>query len=281
MCRKSKELSTIKIDFLERIVLAKEVMKIAQAAGAAILEIYTQAEGVEIERKADNSPLTIADRTANKIICDGLEQLAVQYPVISEENKEIPYETRRHFTQHWLVDPLDGTKEFIKRNGDFTVNIALVENQRVVLGVVYIPVTDESYFAVQGEGAFEVKNGVTKRLQVTNFQAVDENLKLVCSRSHLNEKTQNFVANYRNPELVSRGSSLKFLLLAKGEAHIYPRLAPTMEWDTGAAQIILEEAGGSVIDAETNAPLLYNKENLRNPEFIAYGGLTMTELAND
>jgi 3'(2'), 5'-bisphosphate nucleotidase len=251
--------------------IARNIIKIAQKAGEAILEIYEQSEGVVIERKADDSPLTIADKAANKIICDGLEKLSVSYPIISEENKEIPYAIRKDFEYNWLVDPLDGTKEFIKRNGEFTVNIALIKNGHPVMGVVYAPVLNEMYWAVKGEGAFLIKEGKETKLSASEFRMSDSNLKVVCSRSHLNQGTQDFVDALIKPELVSKGSSLKFLILAKGEAELYPRLAPTMEWDSGAAHIVLEEAGGKVIDEETKEPLRYNKENLLNPFFIAYG----------
>lgn len=250
-----------------------QLLDIAKRAGDAILEIYHQSEGIVIDRKADDSPLTEADRAANAIICEGLEKLSIVYPIISEENKAIAYEERKNFEHYWLVDPLDGTKEFIKRNGEFTVNIALVNGNRPILGVVYAPCLEEMYWAVKGEGAYCKKSGETQKLQANQFQLSDANLQLICSRSHLNEATQNFVADFKTPELVSKGSSLKFLLLAKGEAHIYPRLAPTMEWDTGAAQIILEESGGKVIRADDKTPLSYNKENLLNPYFIAYGGV--------
>ena len=253
--------------------LAKEVAKIAKKAGDAIMKIYDNSENFHVQHKADESPLTIADQEANEIICHHLENLAIKYPIISEENKSIDFEERKEYTHYWLVDPLDGTKEFIKRNGEFTVNIALVENQRPVLGVVYAPVLEEMYFAVKGEGAFLEKENVTTQLQTSIFSKQDKKLGVVCSRSHLNEATQNFVDELDEPELVTQGSSLKFLILAKGEAHLYPRLAPTMEWDTGAAQIVLEEAGGKVLHAETKEPLLYNKANLLNPHFIASGNL--------
>ena len=258
---------------MEQITLVKHVIKIAREAGAAIQEIYEKSAGIEVEKKSDNSPLTIADRTANKIICDALEQLPVRYPIISEENKAISYEERKDFEYCWLVDPLDGTKEFIKRNGEFTVNIALIHQQQSVLGVVYAPVMDEMYIAVKGEGAYLEKNGNEIELSAKYFALTDPELGVVCSRSHLNEPTENFINKLNEPNLVATGSSLKFLILAKGSAHIYPRLAPTMEWDTGAAQIVLEEAGGKVINNETGKPLLYNKDNLLNPHFIAYGGL--------
>jgi 3'(2'), 5'-bisphosphate nucleotidase len=259
---------------MNKLELAKKVSVIAREAGAAILEIYNNTADFEVEQKKDESPLTIADRTANKIICDALEQLEVQYPIVSEENRAIPYAERSAFTNSWLVDPLDGTKEFIKRNGEFTVNIALVSNGQLILGVVYAPCLDELYRAVKGQGAFLEKNGETTRLEAASFSIKDQGLKVVCSRSHLNEGTQAFIDALNAPEKVSQGSSLKFLILAKGEAHLYPRLAPTMEWDTGAAQMVLEEAGGKVVEAASRQPLRYNKENLLNPHFIAYGRMT-------
>ncbi len=251
-------------------ITIQEVIDIARKAGDAIMKIYGT-DDFQIESKSDESPLTIADQTANKIICDGLEKMEVKYPIISEENKTLPYADRKDYTYFWLVDPLDGTKEFIKRNGEFTVNIALVHNQRPIAGVVYAPVVDEMYWAIKGEGAFLEKESGLEELKPDAFKWSDSGLNLVCSRSHLNEETEKFVADFDKPNLVSKGSSLKFLILAKGDAHIYPRLAPTMEWDTGAAQIILEEAGGSVINNETKEPLLYNKENLLNPYFVAAG----------
>jgi 3'(2'), 5'-bisphosphate nucleotidase len=253
--------------------LAIEVAKIAKKAGDAIMKIYDNSDDFQVQHKADESPLTIADQAANEVICLGLENLNVKYPIISEENRSIDFQERKNYSHYWLVDPLDGTKEFIKRNGEFTVNIALVENQRPVLGVVYAPVLEEMYYAVKNEGALLEKENVTTPLHASTFSKIDKKLGVVCSRSHLNEATQHFVDELNEPELVATGSSLKFLILAKGEAHLYPRLAPTMEWDTGAAQIILEEAGGKVLHAETNEPLLYNKENLLNPHFIASGNM--------
>lgn len=248
--------------------LAQQVTKIARQAGQAILEIYHQ-DDFGVKLKSDDSPLTAADKAANAIICAGLEQLDVQYPIISEENKQVDFNTRKNYTRCWMVDPLDGTKEFIKRNGEFTVNIALIESGKVILGVVYVPVDDAMYFAAQNEGAYRIAHGERTLLQAPTFSADDKGLGLVCSRSHLNEETQAFVDEFDMPELVAKGSSLKFLVLAEGGAHVYPRLAPTMEWDTAAAQIILEEAGGLVVHADTQQPLTYNKENLLNPYFIA------------
>lgn len=257
---------------MDQIKLVRAVIDIAKAAGDAIMDIYAKEADFQVEHKKDESPLTIADRTANTIICDGLEKLPVQYPIISEENKTLPYEVRSTYTYNWLVDPLDGTKEFIKRNGEFTVNIALVHNGHLEMGVVYAPVLEEMFWAVKGEGAFLEKDGKQQILKVKSFKMTDPNLGVVCSRSHLNDATQAYVDQLNQPNLVATGSSLKFLILAKGDAHIYPRLAPTMEWDSGAAQMILEEAGGSVISEESKETLRYNKENLLNPSFIAYGG---------
>ncbi len=257
---------------MDRTELAKEVVRIARQAGAAIMAVYAKEE-VGIEFKPDESPLTLADRASNEVICAGLAALPVQYPVVSEENKAIPFGERRAYSFYWLVDPLDGTKEFIKRNGEFTVNIALIHQGQPVLGVVFVPCFQEAYWAVKGQGAYLETDGESRRLQAASFGLSDAGLRLVCSRSHLNEATQAFVDQFEAPVLVSQGSSLKFLVLAKGEAHVYPRLAPTMEWDTAAAQAILTESGGAVINQETGLPLQYNKENLLNPRFVAYGRL--------
>ncbi|MFK7807175.1 MAG: 3'(2'),5'-bisphosphate nucleotidase CysQ [Saprospiraceae bacterium] len=253
--------------------LAQEVLPIARKAGEAILEIYNAGADMQIEHKADESPLTIADKKSNEVICKGLEKFSQQFPIISEENKIVDYDTRKNYDYYWLIDPLDGTKEFIKRNGEFTVNIALVHQHEVILGVVYTPCLDEMYWGVKGGGAWLLTATEKTKLSSTTFKMTDENLRVVCSRSHQNEATKAFVGNLENPELVAKGSALKFLILAKGGAELYPRLAPTMEWDTAAAQIILEEAGGSVIDENTGLPMRYNKENLLNSFFVAYGGV--------
>ena len=256
--------------------LVEGVKKAAIDAGRVILEVYEDESKFQVTQKADESPLTIADQRANEVICDKLKELTPEIPIISEENKEIPFSDRKNFTYAWLVDPLDGTKEFIKRNGEFTVNIALIRKGQIVFGVVYIPVTDELFWALKGNGAYYSKDGQdSQSLQAPSFDISDEGLNVVCSRSHLNDDTADFIAKLNKPNKVSKGSSLKFLILAQGGAHIYPRLAPTMEWDTGAAQIILEESGGKVINVETDEPLGYNKESLRNPFFIAYGNVSV------
>lgn len=251
--------------------LLAELQVIAKEAGDAILTIYNQPGDVEVDYKSDDSPLTKADAAANAVIVAGLEKLKYQFPILSEESKATDYEERKSWQTFWLVDPLDGTKEFIKRNGEFTVNIALVDGSRSVLGVVYAPVTEEMFYAAKGLGATAVRKGEQKALKVPSYKTTDSGLRMVTSRSHLNETTAAFLAQYSEPETVAKGSSFKFLMIADGQAEIYPRLAPTMEWDTGAAQIVLEEAGGSVLNHETGKPLEYNKDSLVNPHFVAKG----------
>ena len=245
------------------------VKDIAIAAGNKILEVYNS-DDFNIELKGDDSPLTRADKEANAVIVAGLKENFPDIPIISEEEKELPYETRKQWTKCWLVDPLDGTKEFIKRNGEFTVNIALIENKKVVEGVIYVPVLEELYFTENGK-AHLTKDGNTSEINVNSFKMSDTGLRMVCSRSHMSDEVKAYVEKFDSPETVSMGSSLKFMLLANNKADIYPRLAPTMEWDTGAAQAILEAAGGSVIDQETGEPMKYNRENLLNNHFIAFG----------
>ena len=250
--------------------LLPDIVKIAKVAGDAILEIYQASDDIKVQSKSDDSPLTIADTTANNIICNGLQALSIQFPIISEENKQLAYAQRSNYEYCWMVDPLDGTKEFIKQNGEFTVNIALIHKNRSVLGVVHLPVNNETYWAAHNAGAHFSDGHTEKQLKAPFFTMKETGLTVVCSRSHLNQATQHFVDQLEQPNLLPRGSSLKFMALAAGSAQLYPRLAPTMEWDTAAAQIIVEEAGGSVINVETDRPLEYNKENLLNPHFIAY-----------
>lgn len=249
--------------------VVQEVLNISKDAGAAILRIYNQQE-FQIDNKADSSPLTEADKLANNIICSSLSDKFPNIPIISEENKMESYQIRKDFLLCWMVDPLDGTKEFINRNGDFTVNIALINEGEPILGVVYQPVNGDLYYAVKDSGAFLIKNGVTIQLKTSSFSIHEKGLKVVASRSHLNKETEQFIDKLNEPELVARGSSLKFLLLASGQADVYPRLAPTSEWDTAAAQCILTAAGGIVINVEDGKPMRYNKEVLLNPSFIAY-----------
>lgn len=251
--------------------IAKAVTEIARSAGAAILSIYHNVDDMQVAIKDDQSPVTIADRAANDIICSGLSLLPEKYPIIAEESRQAPFEERRHYHTYWLVDPLDGTKEFLKKNGEFAVNIALIEHGRPVLGVVFDPCANEMYWAVKGHGAWFERNGHIKQLHAATFRMTDPGLKVTCSRSHLNEGTQAYIAALNAPVIIPKGSALKFLLIASGEAHLYPRIGQTSEWDIGAAQIIVEEAGGAILDFHSGKPLIYNKETLVNPDFIAYG----------
>ena len=244
---------------------------IVKDASGAILSIYNDPQLFNVEQKSDKSPLTAADKAANDIICDGLRKLPGNFPIISEENKQIPYEVRKDYTYCWMVDPLDGTKEFIKRNGEFTINIALLRHNAPVLGIIHIPVTDITYFGCYQYGAFRLIDGNWEKIECRSFDSSDENLDIICSRSHLSGPTKEYIDKFKDPNLKSRGSSLKFLEIAEGNADIYPRIAPTMEWDTAAAHIILQEAGGQLLEFATGQPLQYNKENLLNPDFIAYG----------
>lgn len=247
---------------------AKEV---SIKAGKRILEVYNSSSFGE-EIKKDKSPLTKADKLSHEEIMAVLEKSGL--PVLSEEGRDISYEERKKWEYFWMVDPLDGTKEFIKKNGEFTVNISLIHENRSILGVVYVPVSNNMFWARQSNGAYSSINGSTPvQLTSASFTKKDEGLKIVGSRSHMNSETQAFIAEYNNPEIVSMGSSLKFMLIANGKAHIYPRIAPTMEWDTAAAQIIVEEAGGTVKQYDSREPVVYNKVNLLNPYFIVEGKL--------
>ena len=265
-------------DYLE---LAAAVGEITRRAGAEIRKIY-DSDDFGVEAKADDSPLTRADRAANALIERELRELDFVAPIVSEEGRDVPYAERAQYTRFWLVDPLDGTKEFIKRNGEFTVNVALIESGRPVLGAVYVPVTDDLYYAAAGRGAYRADAAAPegrRPIAAADFTLQDPGLKVVASRSHLSEETRAWMDRLTAPQIVQRGSSLKILELAYGAAHAYPRLGPTMEWDTGAAHAILSEAGGRLVDETTGQELRYNKEVLRNPHFVAYGALREGQLS--
>ncbi len=242
----------------------KDVRNIAKEAGDAIMKIYKK--DFRIEYKDDSSPLTKADLVSNRIICDALEKLTPETPIMSEENKVIDYDVRKTWEYYWCIDPIDGTKEFIKKNGEFTVNIALIHKNTPVLGVVYAPALNAIYSAKQGEGAY--LNG--KKLPLSSNTQRNEKLFVVASKSHLSVETQEFIDNLQTKKIeqVSKGSSLKLCMVAEGSADIYPRLAPTMEWDTAAADAIVRESGKMTYQFETDTPLVYNKENLLNPWFV-------------
>ena len=255
----------------------KTAIEAALQAGKAILEIYHS--GVfDIEIKGDNSPLTKADKASHKVIMSYLTKTNV--PVLSEEGRVISYEERKEWNQLWILDPIDGTKEFIKRNGEFTVNIALIEDQKPILGVIFIPAKGELYFSTKEMGAFKVTVDLENYdvdLIISNgnqlpLQREDKSFTIVASRSHMSPETEAYVQEMRDihgeVHLISKGSSLKLCMVAEGEADCYPRFAPTMEWDTAAGQAICEHAGFEVIDWSTKENMLYNKKELLNNWFL-------------
>ena len=240
---------------------------IAQRAGVAIMAVY--ARDFDVSAKDDASPLTEADMAAHRLIVAGLQQLTPDIPVLSEESAEIHWAVRRQWPRYWLVDPLDGTREFIKRNGEFTVNIALIDGDAPVLGVVHAPALDELAFALRGRGAF-VRMGEDDVALTTRRPALAP-LRVAASRSHRDARTQAALERMGEIECLGLGSSLKFLRIAEGRADVYPRFGLTSEWDTAAAQCVLEAAGGAVLGMD-GAPLRYNrKDSLLNPDFIALG----------
>jgi 3'(2'), 5'-bisphosphate nucleotidase len=249
------------------------LIQLAQEAGDRIMEIYQSAVlSANIDYKSDDSPLTLADQAAHRHIAIGLRALTPNIPILSEEGRNIDFAERKNWERFWLVDPLDGTKEFIKRNGEFTVNIALIEGHTPVWGIVHVPAKKVSYYGGKEMGAFRLERGAKPvQIEASEFNIQGVGLRFVASRSHMSEEVQQYLKQFDEPQILSMGSSLKFMLLAEGKADIYPRLAPTMEWDTAAAQAVLQAAGGQVIQHESGEPLVYNKENLLNPHFIAYG----------
>ena len=260
---------------LEKINLS-DIETIAKEAGKIIMEIYQR--DFKIDYKDDKSPLTEADTKSNEVICEALEKLYPEIPMLSEENKEVLFEERKEWEYYWCIDPIDGTKEFIKKNDEFTVNIALIHNDTPVLGVVYAPAIEKMYISKKDEGAY--LNG--KKLPLAKTK---ETFTVVASKSHLSTETQTFIADLKvkHPDLQadSKGSSLKLCMVAEGSADIYPRIAPTMEWDTAAAHAIVLEAGKNVYQYDENVtalkylevndalkPMVYNKENLLNSYFV-------------
>lgn len=242
-----------------------EICALAKEAGAAIMAVYDSPFAVEM--KEDKSPLTAADRASHEVIEAGLLALHPEIPVLSEEGKGIPYEERAEWRRFWLVDPLDGTKEFIKRNGEFTVNIALIEEGVPVAGVVYLPARERLYWGVSGEGAWLEESGSEAVRIHTRRLPAGAGLTVVQSRSHPSPELDDYLKGINVAASVSVGSSLKFCVVAEGKADLYPRLGPTMEWDTAAGQAVVECAGGKVIDL-ANRRLTYNKQSLLNGYFV-------------
>lgn len=256
--------------------LLQVAIESALMAGGEILKVYSSS--FSVEEKEDKSPLTLADKNAHNVIMRYLTK--TDYPVLSEEGKEISFEERSQWETFWLVDPLDGTKEFIKRNGEFTVNIALIQNQVPILGVIYVPVTKELYFAAEGIGAYKKEDFVIPEdIEDIIHNSIlipvddeDRRYTMVGSRSHMSEETLEYMEDLKEEkgevEIISKGSSLKLCMVAEGKADVYPRYAPTMEWDTGAGHAICRIAGFNVTQYNTEDELVYNKENLLNPWFL-------------
>ncbi|RYV03694.1 3'(2'),5'-bisphosphate nucleotidase [Shewanella sp. OPT22] len=252
--------------------LLEEVITIATQAGQAIKEIYLSGR-FEKQVKQDETPVTSADLAAHQIICDGLTKLTPNIPILSEEAANIPFSEREQWEQYWLVDPLDGTGEFIAGSGDFSVLVALVQNNKPIMGIVHVPMTENSYYAISGQGAFKRENGEDSRIH-TEQQEWHDNLPLrvAVSRRQDPQSVLKLFDDVHVYELIRLGgAALKSCLVAEGQAHCYVRVGPTGEWDTGAAQVIIEEAGGKVMDINLQ-PLTYNeRETLENPDFIVVG----------
>lgn len=256
---------------MTEIIDLETVKRIAREAGDAVMEVY--GTDFSVVEKEDHSPLTEADRRSNEVIVASLKALTPGIPIISEEIRAMPYEVRKDWEECWVVDPLDGTKEFVKRNGEFTINIALVRAGRPVLGVVFQPVGDHLYWATEEGGAWKSSEGrPAEPLRGGEHYSGKTSVTVVASRSHLTDEVRNFVAALEQEgkaiTYLSAGSSLKFCLVAEGTADVYPRFGPTMEWDTAAAHAVAAAAGRRVVDAKTGEDLAYNKENLLNPFFI-------------
>ena len=248
--------------------LLEQVIEIAGNASEEILAVYNTA--FSVEQKSDLSPLTAADLTANQVITAGLERLTPKMPVLSEESAQCPFSERQSWRRYWLVDPLDGTREFVKRNGEFTVNIALIEDHQPILGVVWVPVTGVCYAACKNAGALKIDtDGQRHQMKTRTFPL--ERVSVVGSRSHSNDATRAYIARLGDVDMIGIGSSLKICLVAEGRADVYPRFGPTSEWDTAAAHCVVEQAGGRLTNISLE-PLLYNeKESVLNPFFLVVG----------
>ena len=248
--------------------LINDIIDIAVTAGKRIMEVYDT--DFDVVKKDDNSPLTQADMAAHNTIVDGLRRLTPDVPILSEESANIPFAERASWKRYWLVDPLDGTREFIKRNGEFTVNIALIDDHQSVLGVIYTPVTGVTYYAARGMGAFKMTSD-SDAVAIHARKKIPDSTVIAGSRSHRGDSLEAFLSRIGDYEILSMGSSLKSCLVAEGRADIYPRLGPTSEWDTAAAQCIVEEAGGRLTTTDMQ-PMRYNtKDSLLNPHFLVFG----------
>lgn len=256
-----------------------KLVDICKKSNEIALKIYDNyvSNGINITYKNDNSPLTEADLRVNEYICEELNKMNNIFNknilIISEENKNRPYNERSKFDWVWLIDPIDGTKEFLKKNGQFTVNIGLCFKGDPVFGVVGIPVEHCIYYGCKNIGSYKLntKNNNSVKIKCSKFSMNNSDLRIVCSSSHMNKDTEKYISNFKNPKLKSAGSSIKLLKVAEGEADIYPRIAPTSEWDTCASHAVVLYSGGNVVQYNSTKNVKYNKENLLNPYFICMG----------
>ena len=252
------------------LIIIEKLIGLLRQAGRAILDIYYG--NFLVELKADHTPITLADRNSNDIVTRGLYEYYPDIPVISEENEPVPFKLRRDWACFWLLDPLDGTKEFIRKNGEFAINLALIENGQPLLGMIYIPVTDTLYYALTGKGCFKISGDSGPVFLKISAKNPQDKAIVVGSRSHLSAEVHTFVEKLRREfkevELIQMGSAIKFGLIAEGKADFYLRTGPTMEWDTAAGQVIVREVGKQIYDYKTGQALIYNKKDLTNPSFI-------------
>lgn len=257
------------MDFLPNV---EDVIELAEKAGAAICQVY-DSEDFQIETKEDNSPLTKADKLANEIIIEGLKHMCPEIPIVTEESYKEDYSSRKDWEYCWCIDPLDGTKEFINRNDEFTINIALLKNSRPFFGLIHVPCTKESYYAVVESGAFKCKDGVLMPLKYKKKE--DDVVRMVVSRSHITDKEYEYKKMLESKgyvvEFAQYGAALKQCMIAEGLADVYPKYGLCYEWDTAAGDIIVKESGGKVLHMDKLEELSYNKEDLLNPEFIMFG----------
>lgn len=252
--------------------LIEPVIQIAYQAGKKIMEVYDR--GFDVEEKSDHTPVTEADMAAHHIIETGLTELTPHLPILSEESKPLSFAERQQWQRYWLTDPLDGTREFIKRNGEFTVNIALIDGNSPVLGVIYAPVVGALYYAAKGQGAFK-QESTESPVEIQVRKHCSDKIIIAGSRSHQTEAFKQFVSRLDNYEIICMGSALKSCLVAEGKADLYARLGPTSEWDTAAAQCIVEEAGGLLTDTSMQALCYNTKDELLNPHFFVFGDRTI------
>jgi 3'(2'), 5'-bisphosphate nucleotidase len=246
-----------------------ELYKICNEAGAVIMEVYQNLKPHEVSYKSDYSPVTEADLQSNRILTSGLRDLDASVPVISEESPIEDYAERRKYRKVWLLDPLDGTQGFIRKTGEFAINAALILDEKVVAGIIYLPGENKMYYAVQGYGAHEYSTG--EKLSVSSFRKGQPSLKMLTSKHHKDAETAEWIQNFNSPEKIAIGGSLKFIHIATGKADYYPRLSSLMEWDAAAGHILITEAGGSFTQARNDRPIHYNSAKLIHPPFIASG----------